>query len=143
VSVARGVGLVLLLGLAGQGKAMDVDVIARGLRNHEGSVLFALFIEPRGFPGRGELAAMRVEVPIDADQVRARFSNVPDGQALAVGVLHDEDGDKRMATGLFGMPKEGFGVSNNPRILFGPPRFEDARLVPVPGQPIIIDMKYF
>lgn len=122
---------------------MDVDVIARGLRNHEGSVLFALFIEPRGFPGRGELAAMRVEVPIDADQVRARFSDVPDGQALAVAALHDEDGDKRMATGLFGMPKEGFGVSNNPRILFGPPRFEDARLVPVPGQPIIIDMKYF
>ncbi|HEX2797882.1 MAG TPA: DUF2141 domain-containing protein [Immundisolibacter sp.] len=122
---------------------MDVEVIARGLRNHQGSVLFALFIEPRGFPDRGELAAMRVEVPIDADQVRARFSNVPDGQALAVGVLHDEDGDKRMATGLFGMPKEGFGVSNNPRILFGPPRFEDARLVPQPGQPIIIDMKYF
>jgi uncharacterized protein (DUF2141 family) len=48
-----------------------------------------------------------------------------------------------MATGLFGIPKEGFGVSNNPRILFGPPRFEDARLVPQPGQPIIIDMKYF
>jgi uncharacterized protein (DUF2141 family) len=124
VSVARGIGLLVCLGLTGQGKAMDVEVIARGLRNHEGSVLFALFIEPRGFPDRGELAAMRVEAPIDADQVRARFSDVPDGQALAVGVLHDEDGDKRMATGLFGIPKEGFGVSNNPRILFGPPRFE-------------------
>lgn len=122
---------------------MDVDVIARGLRNQEGSVLFALFVEPRGFPDQGELAAMRVEVPIDGDQVQARFSDVPDGQALAVAVLHDEDGDKRMATGLFGMPREGFGVSNNPRILFGPPRFEDARLVPQPGQPIIIDMKYF
>jgi uncharacterized protein (DUF2141 family) len=73
----------------------------------------------------------------------ANWPPCADGQALAVGVLHDEDGDKRMATGLFGIPKEGFGVSNNPRILFGPPRFEDARLVPQPGQPIIIDMKYF
>ncbi len=136
-------GAAVLAGLCMRSNAMDVEVIAKGLRNQQGSVLFALFLEPRGFPDQGELAAQRIEAAIDGSEARARFTDLPQGRALAVGVLHDEDGDKRMATGLFGIPKEGFGVSNNPRILFGPPRFEDARLVPVPGQPIVINVRYF
>jgi uncharacterized protein (DUF2141 family) len=136
-------GAALLARLATEAHAMDVEVIARGLRNQTGSALFAVFLEPAGFPGEGDRAAYRLEAPITGSEVRVRFSDLPDDQPLAIAVLHDEDGDKRMATGVFGIPKEGFGVSNNPRILFGPPSFKDALLTPKAGQPIVIDMRYF
>mgnify|MGYP005823101561 FL=1 len=136
-------GAALLTALATEAHAMDVEVIARGLRNQTGSALFAVFLEPAGFPGEGDRAAYRLEAPITGSEVRVRFSDLPDDQPLAIAVLHDEDGDKRMATGVFGIPKEGFGVSNNPRILFGPPSFKDALLTPKAGQPIVIDMRYF
>ena len=136
-------GAALLAGLATEANAMDVEVIARGLRNQAGSALFAVFLEPAGFPGEGERAAYRVEAPITGSEVRVRFTDLPDDRPLAIAVLHDEDGDKRMAMGFFGIPKEGFGVSNNPRILFGPPSFKDALLTPKAGQPVLIDMRYF
>lgn len=136
-------GAALLTGLVVEAHAMDVEVIARGLRNEAGSALFAVFLEPAGFPGDGERAAYRQEAPITGSEARVRFTDLPDGRPLAIAVLHDEDGDKRMAMGLFGIPKEGFGVSNNPRIRFGPPSFKDALLTPTAGQPIVIDMRYF
>lgn len=122
---------------------MDVEVIARGLRNDTGSALFAVFLEPAGFPGDGERAAYRLDVPITGSEVRVRFTHLPDNRPLAIAVLHDEDGNKRMTTGLFGIPKEGFGVSNNPRIGFGPPSFREALVTPKAGQPIVIYMRYF
>jgi uncharacterized protein (DUF2141 family) len=136
-------GAALLAGFALEAHAMDVEVIARGLRNQTGSALFAVFLEPTGFPGEGERAAYVLETPITGSEVRVTFTDLPDKQPLAIAVLHDEDGDRRMATGFFGIPKEGFGVSNNPRILFGPPSFREALLTPQAGQPVIIDMRYF
>lgn len=136
-------GIGLLMVLATEAQAMDVEVVARGLRNQNGSALFAVFLEPDGFPGEGERAAFRHEEPITGSEVRVRFTGLPDDRPFAVSVLHDEDGDKRMAMGLFGVPKEGFGVSNNPRLRFGPPRFKGALLTPLAGQPVVIDMRYF
>lgn len=49
-------------------------------------------------------------------------------------VLHDEDGDDEMDTGLFGMPEEGYGVSRDAVRRFRPPRFGDAALRLEPGE---------
>jgi uncharacterized protein (DUF2141 family) len=57
---------------------------------------------------------------------------VPAGR-FAVAVLHDEDNDREMDTGLFGIPTEGYGVSRNAIRSFGPPIFEDCVLRLRPG----------
>jgi uncharacterized protein (DUF2141 family) len=43
----------------------------------------------------------------------------------AVSVYLDENDNGRLDSGLFGIPTEPVGVSNNPRNRMGPPRFED------------------
>jgi uncharacterized protein (DUF2141 family) len=45
---------------------------------------------------------------------------------------------------MFGVPREGVGFSRNPRLIFGPPSFADARF-PVAAQPVeeIVRLKYF
>lgn len=38
--------------------------------------------------------------------------------------FHDENKNKKLDTNLIGMPKEGFGFSNNAKGKFGPPSFK-------------------
>ena len=38
--------------------------------------------------------------------------------------FHDENNNKKMDTNFVGMPKEGFGFSNNAKGTFGPPKHE-------------------
>ena len=52
-------------------------------------------------------------------------------QGLAAGrysfsVFYDENGNAELDTGVFGIPKELVGFSNNAKGLFGPPSFDDA-----------------
>ncbi len=37
--------------------------------------------------------------------------------------IHDENENNEIDTNWLGIPKEGFGFSNNPRMTFGPPKF--------------------
>lgn len=54
-----------------------------------------------------------------------RIEDVPPGE-YAIAVIHDANGNARLDT-MMGVPREGFGFSRNPRILFGPPRFKSAQ----------------
>jgi uncharacterized protein (DUF2141 family) len=109
-----------------------VLVVVSGLRSTRGKVLIALFDRADGFPD-GRRATRRVEATIQRQLGRrletrtasAVFDRLPPGQ-YAVAVLHDEDGDREMDTGLFGIPAEGYGASNGARGTFGPPRWKDA-----------------
>lgn len=38
--------------------------------------------------------------------------------------FHDENNNKELDTNWIGIPKEGFGFSNNPSMTFGPPSFD-------------------
>ena len=124
-------------------KASTVIADVRGLRSDRGKALVALFRSSKGFPDEARKAWRRAEVPIRKGAARAVFKNVPPGR-YALAVLHDEDGDREMKTGLFGRPKEGYGVSRNPPARMGPPRYEDAVLPIRPSRRITvhIDMKY-
>ena len=106
-------------------KPGTVRVTVQGFRNQEGNALVSLFDSARGFPDRGKLARKRIESQIDDDTVEMILSDVAPG-TYAVAVLHDEDKDYKMKKGAFGIPKEGYGVSNNVRGRFGPPKFKQA-----------------
>ena len=52
------------------------------------------------------------------------FKDVKPG-TYAIRYFHDENNNGKMDTGTFGIPKEGYGFSNNARGFMGPPDFED------------------
>lgn len=106
-------------------RAETVVAAVRGFRNDKGKALVALFAGKKGFPDRPLRAARRLEVPIVRGEARAVFARVPPG-TYAISVLHDEDSDRAMKTGTFGIPKEGYGASRDARGAFGPPSFDDA-----------------
>lgn len=118
--------LVLLLAAAGAVRAETLVVEMKGFKSDRGKALVALFASKDGFPDHPKKAARRMQVDIKKGAALAVMPDLRPG-TYAVAVLHDEDGDRAMKTGLFGMPKEGYGASQDARGRFGPPSFADAK----------------
>lgn len=69
--------------------------------------------------------------------------DIPPG-LYAIQLFHDENGNGKVDRGLFGIPKEGVGFSNNYRISTHAPRFKDARFMVGAGETrMTISLQYF
>lgn len=110
-----------------------VRVTVTGFRSERGEALVALFLSAEGWPNDETLAFGRIALPIRGGEAVAEFENVPAGP-FAVSAFHDEDVDRVLDTGLFGIPSEDYGFSRDARETFGPPGFESARLDLAPGE---------
>jgi uncharacterized protein (DUF2141 family) len=101
-------------------------VTIHGFRNGAGHARVAVFNRDAGFPD-DESAAYRKDVAdIHDGRVEVRFDDLPFAE-YAVSMYHDENGDVKLNKGLFGIPKEGYGVSNNIVHAVRAPKFDEAR----------------
>lgn len=122
--------LTLLSFTAEAQKGIRVEI--HDLRNNNGQVLLSLFKDSNGFPDVAEKSVIRVAVTIEARKAFCLFPPVPPGR-YAVAVLHDENGDRKLNTNKQGLPKEGYGFSNNVNGAFGPPSFKRASFMHISG----------
>jgi len=91
-----------------------------------GTVDCALFDAPKGFPVDVLHSAMRVMVmKVPSSKARCDFEGIPPG-TYALVVLHDENMNGKVDTNWIGIPKEGYGFSNDAKASFSAPSFQDA-----------------
>jgi uncharacterized protein (DUF2141 family) len=109
--------------IAGPLQAADLVITVHGLRSDAGQLRLAIFDQAKEFP-RGEKIRNR-DIAAKAGDLIVVFKNIAPG-AYALAIHHDENINKSMDTNFFGLPQEGYGFSNNARVLFGPPTFEAA-----------------
>jgi len=103
--------------------AADLEVAVDAVRGGEGQVKMMLFEREEGFR-KEDKARQVLALPAAIGTVSGVFRELPPGR-YAVIAYHDENGDGKLNL-RFGMfPKEGYGLSNNPK-LSGPPKFKDA-----------------
>ena len=95
------------------------------IRNAKGKIGIALFTGEKGFPDKPEKAFAVASTAISGTSQEVVIENIPYG-TYAVSILHDENENKKMDKTWIGKPKEGFGASNNPKIRFGPPGFDES-----------------
>ena len=129
-------------------RAIDADCRATltvrivDFRNHRGNAVFGVFRSPTGFP---EVKVRSVEwqvKPVDADTVVFTMK-LPPGQ-YAASVLHDENRNNEMDRNLFGVPLEGYGVTNNPKPKTRAATFNEAMFtLPPQGTTMTISLQYF
>ncbi|MEM1217507.1 MAG: DUF2141 domain-containing protein [Bacteroidota bacterium] len=68
-------------------------------------------------------------VAVHQSTVTVEFSGLKPG-TYCISLFHDEDNNGQLNTeGLFGLPSEPYGFSNNPKTWFGPPSFEDCQFI--------------
>lgn len=119
----------------------DIAVTVSTLRNLRGHVICALFDSAEAFDKR--LPAMKVSVDPATPSASCVFHGVKPG-TYAVTVVHDENDDGKLDTNFFGMPKEGYGVSNNHTYAMHGPVFSESRFA-FPGSgnlDLAIDLRY-
>ena len=81
------------------------------------------------------------KVAIEGNTLTVDFENLEDG-SYAIRVFHDENKNYKLDTNFIGIPKEGYGFSNDAHGRFGPFPFEKW-LVPVESDTSIkIRMRY-
>jgi uncharacterized protein (DUF2141 family) len=123
--------VILLLGastrLMGQPGTATLTVRVAGVRNNKGRIALALFRSEAGFPGDSSKAVHTQQAEIDNKTGSAQFvlQGIPYG-VYAVSVFHDENMNGKLDKNFVGAPKEGYGVSNNPKKRMGPPPFGEA-----------------
>ncbi len=104
-----------------------ITVTATGLRNADGKVLFSLYKSGDGFPSDATKALANGDTKIANGEAAYTFQGLKPG-SYAVSILHDENNNGKMETNFFGIPKEGYGASNDAKGSMGPPKYEDAKL---------------
>ncbi|QLF92516.1 DUF2141 domain-containing protein [Pseudomonas sp. ABC1] len=121
-------------------EAASLDVVVQGVQHDQGALRASLYDVPETF--RKEARAVAVQqVPAAEGDVVLRFDDVAPGR-YAVMVYHDENADGKLNLRLGMFPSEGYGLSNNPRVM-GPPKFEASAFeVSEPATTVHIDVRY-
>lgn len=109
-----------------QGGTGNIEVDITQVKNNDGLVRVVLFNKAAGFPGDHTVALQTINVDAKKDVTHVVFKEVPYAR-YAIAILHDENSNGKMDTNLFGIPREGYCVSNDAKgSTFGPPKFADA-----------------
>ena len=114
-----------------QAPALRLDVAS--LRNSQGTLSCRLFADASTFPDGEGLRTVRV--PITGAQSSCVFDDLPPG-TYAVAVVHDENGNGRLDKNVFGIPSEGYGVSNNRTYAVSSPKWDESRFSVKAGEPV-------
>jgi uncharacterized protein (DUF2141 family) len=77
---------------------------------------------------------------VTSEKMIFTFENLPAGE-YAFAAYQDVDRNKSLNTNIIGYPKEPFGFSNNPTILFGPPSFEDSKVTVTANKTTTVKIK--
>ncbi|WP_047547563.1 DUF2141 domain-containing protein [Psychroserpens sp. Hel_I_66] len=114
--------IISTLGFAQDNKGQTITVTIENAKSDDGKIVASLNTKDTFMKAAPIQSA---SADIKDGKATLTFENVQPGD-YAIMLLHDLNGNERMDFEANGMPKESYGMSNNPRS-FGPPVYEDAK----------------
>jgi len=118
-------------GLFAQSK---LTVNIKGLKNNKGQVVVGLYQGEKNFLRKVYFGKV---VSISNNEAVVEFDHLPSGE-FAISLFHDENGNGKMETGWFGIPKEDYACSNGAKGFMGPPKYLDAKFTITENKTITI-----
>jgi uncharacterized protein (DUF2141 family) len=107
--------------LLGASAGASIDVAVTGVRLAKGRVRVSICDQATFL----EDCRWNADAPAVKGTTIVTVRNVPPGRYGAQG-FHDKNDNDKVDRGLFGIPLEGVGFSNDARIRMSPPKFEEA-----------------
>jgi uncharacterized protein (DUF2141 family) len=95
-----------------------LTIVADGIEKLKGQLLVGVY-DSAGFLRK---PIYTVAAKADKAEVKIVIDSVATGE-YAISIFHDENGNYRLDAGLFGIPVEKTGFSNNAKGKMGPPEF--------------------
>lgn len=108
-------------------QAANLTVTVSGIKNRphkEGNILIFLYDNSSNYmnPEKGQIVTLKSE----GETIEYTFTDLKEGE-YAVILHHDADADGKMKS-ILGIPREGFGFSNNIRPTVKAPSFNQVKL---------------
>lgn len=113
-----------LLAATAGAQAAELTVVLQDVRTQTGLIKVALVDSQAGWDGKAA-PVQATGAPPSGEQATFVFKDLKPG-AYAVLITHDENGNGQLDTNMMGMPVEGYGFSNNPRVM-RKPTWDEAR----------------
>lgn len=107
-------------------KLFTLTVQVEGVNSEGGNVGVLIFNSTKGWPEDIHAALKDVVVPAHPGVVTVKIEKLPAG-IYAVAVGHDVNLNHKVDKNFLGIPKEQWGMSNNPHALVKPPSFSTAQ----------------
>lgn len=107
-------------------KLCTLTVRVEGVNSQGGNIGVLLFTSTKGWPEDIHAAFKDVVVPAHQGVVTVKIEKIPAG-IYAVAIGHDANMNHKVDKNFLGIPKEQWGMSNNPRALIKPPSFTTAQ----------------
>lgn len=109
------------------------------IKNDKGNLFVELYTDPATF--RKSAKALKIiKIAATPGTATVTFDNLATG-TYAVLTYHDEDGNNTMNKRFGMIPTEGYGLSNNPKVM-GPPAFKDSQFEVTADTEININLNY-
>lgn len=90
----------------------NITVTITGLKTDKGNIILALVNSKESFDSEDIKPFVGAVVQIKDGSATYTFKNVPYGE-YAIKFFHDKNGSGKLEYGLFGIPNEQYGFSNN------------------------------
>ncbi len=108
--------------LAFNTQSAELHVVIDEVKNNDGVILAQLFSGEDNF-NKGQ-AITGTKLPAKKGIGELMFKDLVPGEYV-VRLFHDENNNQKMEKNIFGMPKEGYGFSNEAVAHLGPPKYKD------------------
>lgn len=119
-------------------QAQSLTVSIKNVKSDKGTIRVGIFNSQTDFLKKQLYGQI---VKSKNGELQVVFENVPVG-VYAVSIIHDENENGELDSNFFGIPKEGFGFSNDAMGTFGPPSFEKASFKLTENTALTINLKY-
>jgi len=106
--------------------AAQLTITVENIQALKGKLYISIFSDAESYANETE-AVRELEVAVDSSAHTIVVDDLFDGE-YAIKIVHDENDNGKFDTNFMGIPKEGYGFSNNGG-RFGPPKFEKAMFV--------------
>lgn len=126
------------LSLFATAQAAELTVVLHGVRAQAGTISVSVVDSQEAWDGKAKRVQGEKAAP-NGDVARFTFKDLKPG-AYAVMIVHDENGNGQLDTNFIGMPTEGYGFSNNPRVM-RKPTWDEARFDLQADQAIDVNLR--
>lgn len=123
------------------GPVATLEITFTGIRSSKGLIAIGINSSPEGWPRKPDMDPNWKKTGIKDGRMTVKVEGLEYG-TYAVSMLDDENSNLEMDS-FMGIPKEGFGFSNDARVRMSPPKFEECSFViDEPLKKITIEVRY-
>jgi len=122
------IGAMFLLLSSGVSAKYKITVVVDNIVEIKGKMMIGIYNSDSTFMKKvysGYAVTLSEEEIVDSS-IKVELEPLPEGE-YAISLYHDVNSNDNLDTGAFGIPKEGYGFSNNAKGFMGPPDYEQAK----------------